>query len=224
MPDYRDFDRPRGLTKSDRAFIAGNRDSYTEDSKRQKWYRIRRRLRSSLVDFSLLLEELEPERVVEIFSTHGQGSADGVEAGYIDEAMVDALAFFIASFYDEAEVGGNTIGADVNVRTFLEAGLRYGLEARGLALHDFDLTYSTSPLDLDKLLLRFFNGEELTLEEFETIQREASIVDLRQYASVRHMAATRDDMQAKHDGEVFIESDEIVGPWAEDNCDDTDDH
>ena len=48
-------DRDRGvLTQSDREFLLGRKSDYTEQSRRQKRSRIRRRVRNAVLDFSIL--------------------------------------------------------------------------------------------------------------------------------------------------------------------------
>ena len=53
-------DRDRGvLTQSDREFLLGRKSGYTEQSRRQKRSRIRRRVRNALLDFTILFEHLD---------------------------------------------------------------------------------------------------------------------------------------------------------------------
>lgn len=53
-------DRSRGiLTPSDRDFLLGRKQDYTEHSKKQKRNRIRRRIRNAILDFTILFNHLD---------------------------------------------------------------------------------------------------------------------------------------------------------------------
>lgn len=53
-------DRGRGiLTQSDREFLLGRKSDYTEQSRRQKRSRIRRRVKNAILDFSILFDHLD---------------------------------------------------------------------------------------------------------------------------------------------------------------------
>jgi hypothetical protein len=91
----------------------------------------------------------------------------------IYEGMIDVLALFFKSFYER----GNAEYPQVQVEQLIEASLRRVLADRGESLYDFRFEYSTSPLDIEQLTQRFYDGEKLTYDEFETLRREGNIVD-----------------------------------------------
>lgn len=81
-------DRPRGiLSPADRKFLLGEADLESEQSRYDARYRIRRRVRNALLDFTLLLEHLEARDRDQVFDP----PADRREA--VTDGVVDALAF-----------------------------------------------------------------------------------------------------------------------------------
>jgi len=81
-------DRGRGiLTRSDREFLLGRKSDYTEQSRRQKRSRIRRRVRDAMLDFPILLEHLD-ERDREMVFDPDDGHREEYTRG-----ITDVLAF-----------------------------------------------------------------------------------------------------------------------------------
>jgi len=76
--------RDRGvLTPADRQFLRGETTLRSEQSAYDARYRIRRRLRNAIYDLALLFECAEPRDRERVFADDA-----------LDEALVDALAFF----------------------------------------------------------------------------------------------------------------------------------
>ena len=186
-----DSDRGRGfLTPTDREFLTGDRSEYEDASIRQKWYRINRRIRNAILDFGLLLEHLPSDRLGMAFYPDDDDDRkklwDGVRA---------VLALLFLQQYEEHKQMDLPESWDVDRERFLtpkvnqnrlvEAGLRRALESRGESLHEYEqFDYRTAPLNLKDLWRRFNSGEPLSLEEFETLQREATTADIRWQARV----------------------------------------
>ena len=207
-------DRERGiLTPTDREFLTGDQSEYTDASIRQKRYRINRRIRESIKDFSLLLEHLSQDRLGKIFHPEDQETRnelwEGVRAG---------LALFFLQQYEESRHMNLPNDWDVSPDRFfippheqnllVEAGLRRALKAREESLHDYqEFEYRTAPLDHRDLMRRFNSGEPLTLEEFETLQREATTDDMRWQTRVVHEFAFMDNAQVTEEDEVLLPSD-----------------
>lgn len=81
-------DRGRGiLTQSDREFLLGRKSDYTEQSRRQKRSRIRRRVRNAVLDFPILFEHLN-ERDREMVFDPDDGHREEYTRG-----ITDMLAF-----------------------------------------------------------------------------------------------------------------------------------
>jgi len=81
-------DRGRGiLTPSDREFLLGRKTDYTEHSKKQKRNRIRRRIRNSILDFTILFEHLEDRDRETVFNPD-----DDAREAYT-QGIIDLLAF-----------------------------------------------------------------------------------------------------------------------------------
>ncbi len=95
MPDTEDDDslttspdRGRGvLTQSDREFLLGRKSDYTEQSRRQKRSRIRRRVRNAILDFSILFEYLDERDRQMVFDP------DDEHRDAYTRGMTDMLAF-----------------------------------------------------------------------------------------------------------------------------------
>ncbi|WP_135533712.1 hypothetical protein [Halostella pelagica] len=82
--------RDRGvLTPADRAFLRGETTLRSEQSAYDARYRIRRRLRNAICDLALLFEHAEPRDREGVFADDA-----------LDEALVDALAFFYLGLGD----------------------------------------------------------------------------------------------------------------------------
>jgi hypothetical protein len=212
MAPETDDDRPRGiLTPSDRAFLRGDSD-LEEASARQKWYRIGRRVRESIRDFSLLVEALSSDRLRKMLYPD-----DKDEFGAVSEGVCDALALFFLRGYERPTEGDPPEGIrwnlnldeDVHQNMLVKEGLSRALKQRGKSLHEYEnFEYLTTPRDLDGLMREFRNGDPLTLDEFETLQREATNVDLSEWAKVVHLAAWLDNTSTSSDGEELIASDQ----------------
>ena len=81
-------DRGRGvLTQSDREFLLGRKSDYTEQSRRQKRSRIRRRVRNAILDFSILFEHLDDRDRQMVFDP------DDEDRDAYTRGMTDMLAF-----------------------------------------------------------------------------------------------------------------------------------
>lgn len=212
----RDLDRDRGiLTPSDRKFLIGDRDDYEESSIRQKWYRIVNRVRNSIQDFTLLFETLPPNRLGQIFYPGDRGDADRSD---IYQSMRAGLALFFLQQYEEPNQMDLPESWNVPPERFffpqhrqnrlVERGLRRALESRGEQLHEYEyFEYKTEPLNLENLWRRYQSGEPLTMEEFETLQREATTADIQWQARVVNESAFSENEEITHDDEVLLPRD-----------------
>lgn len=215
-----DFDRPRGLTSADRAFLAADTSHIDDGTSRQKMYRIRQRVRSMILDFSLLLEELGPDQIVQIFAPPEEQDEEGTDE--IDTAMTDAVALFFVSFIDRKAADEEGWDAqvphpDANVRRLVREGLRRALGERGLSLFEFELSYSTESPDIEEIRERFLAGEYLTHEEFDVLDRADVIdMDLRDVAYVRYSPAVRDALIKGNDLPDGLNREEITDTDEED--------
>ena len=208
MTDETDpFDRPRGLTSSDRAFIEADRSNISDNTRRQKWYRIRERVRSMILDFSLLLEHLPDDQLEQIFYPDDREERRGLNRS-ANAAM--ALFFYRQYLNPDApkEVLENPGMSMARQNSLVRAGLEQMLERRGEDLYEYDyFGYSTAPPDLEDLWRRFRSGEALTHEQFETLQRQWSRRDLRDWVMVTHVGAFSQSVSVTEDDDVLIPGD-----------------
>jgi hypothetical protein len=94
-----DDSRPRGtLTEADRKFLKASEsereEEYTRQSRTNARRRIQERIKMSILDFSIILENLSEEERREIFTTTPEDSAafrDGI-TGFIGLVFTEALA------------------------------------------------------------------------------------------------------------------------------------
>jgi hypothetical protein len=186
------------LTDTDKAFLRGETE-YTGDNDAQMRYQrrraIRERTRNACRDFSLLLDELDPEEVAKLlpFSDDTQDT-EGVYSG-----MADALALFFVSFFDREEV--SDVGAREMVDMVVKQGVEQALEARGRELESYQSIRFNEQVPMEELRRRFSTGESLTYEQFQRLQAEGGTVDLRTEVEVCHFSANRDDVRVNFGGE-----------------------
>jgi len=186
------------LTDTDKAFLRGERE-YTGDNAAQMRYQrrqaIRERTRNACRDFSLLLAELDPEEVAKLFP-FGDDTQD--TAGVYD-GMADALALFFVSFFDREDV--SDVGAHEMVDMVVKRGVEQALEARGRELESYQSIRFNEQVPIEELRKRFSTGESLTYEQFQRLQAEGGMVDLRNEVEVCHFRANRDAVDVNYGGE-----------------------
>lgn len=206
MTDHKGF-----LTDADKAFLRGEKE-YSGDNVAQMRYQrrkaIRERTRNACRDFSLLLDELEPEEVAKIFPFGDDTQdTDGVYSG-----MTDAMALFFVSFFDRE--GVSDVSAREMVDMVVQQAAKQALEARGRELESYQSVRFNEDDTIGELRERFFTGETLTFQEFQRLQAEGGTVDLRNQVEVCHFSANRENVDVEYGGEP---AEEYFG------ADDTDD-
>jgi hypothetical protein len=186
------------LTDTDKAFLRGEKE-YTGDNAAQMRYQrrqaIRERARNACRDFSVLLDEVDPEEVAKLFP-FGDDTQDtaGVYSG-----MADALALFFVSFFDREDV--SDAGAHEMVDMVVNHGVEQALEARGRELESYQPVRFNEQVPIEELRKQFFTGESLTYDQFQRLQAEGGTVDLRGQIEVCHAFAKSGDADIKFDGE-----------------------
>lgn len=155
-------DRDRGvLTQSDREFLLGRKSDYTEQSRRQKRSRIRRRVRNAMLDFTILFEHLDErdrEMVFDPDHAHREAYTRGI---------TDMLAFL--------HLG--TMGYYTPFKHMLAEGVNRAEQA--LAGSDYRLVnveFNVDPvgrIDVDEVVDKLEAGRfaELTDEELQAFVR-----------------------------------------------------
>lgn len=190
------------LTDADKEFLRGEKEYSGENAAQMRYQRrqaIRERTRNACRDFSLLLDELEPEEVAKIFP-FGEGTQDTED---VYDGMADALALFFVSFFDREDV--SEVGARQMIDMVVREGIEEALEARGRELESYQSVQFNEDDTIAELRERFFTGETLTFEEFQRLQAEGGTVDLRGQVEVCHYSANRENVDVEYGGEAAEE-------------------
>lgn len=155
-------DRGRGiLTPSDREFLLGRKTDYTEHSKKQKRNRIRRRLRNSLLDFTILFEHLEDRDRETVFNPEDEDRGD------YTKGIIDTLGFL--------HLG--TIGYYVPFKDMLGQGVnRAEQKLAGSDYRMVTVDFNVDPvgqIDVDEVIdkLEYGSFDEVTDEELRAFVR-----------------------------------------------------
>lgn len=174
-------ERGRGiLTKDDRAFLRGNKEFKNEQSVRDARYRIRERVKNSILDFKILLHHLDEKDRNQIFTTNvhtkDQQSKESIAVEEIQKmvnqsrfqtSMSDAVAFLY--------LGAMSI--DWHTEDFLASGVETAEEERGYMIENVEVSVrvSRSEPDIQELLDRLEQGEGMTAEELRTLIRSGEV-------------------------------------------------
>jgi hypothetical protein len=123
------------LTRTDREFLAGEKEYTGENAKQQRYERrraIRERTRQAFSDFQFLLQNLDAEERNKIFGPPAE------EAPELENALIDTVAFLYHAL--EGDAGSNAVDWEQSVRVpfrfILEAGVRQGEIRRQEANND----------------------------------------------------------------------------------------
>ena len=182
-------ERGRGvLTQSDREFLLGRKSDYTEQSRRQKRSRIRRRVRNAILDFSILFEHLDERDREMVFDP------DDVHRDAYTRGITDMLAFL--------HLG--TMGYHTPFKHMLAEGVNRAEQA--LAGSDYRLVnveFNVDPvgrIDVDEVVDKLEDERfaELTDEELQAFVRLLGDSDAFSAADLRE--DLRDQMSS------FVES------------------
>ena len=189
-PSEDSFNRQRGLTNADREFLVSDRSEMDENLRRQKWHRIRERVRSVVQDFPLLLEHLPPDRLGQIFYPE-----DRDLQAELSDGMIAAMALFFlqraqwAQHADPPEGFPDLEGFSDPVfewNHLVREAVAEALWVHNLTLQEYKgFSIETNTEAMEELRQRFLAGDRLSLEEFETLQREGMNTDLRNMAYVK---------------------------------------
>ncbi len=155
-------DRGRGvLTQSDREFLLGRKSDYTEQSRRQKRSRIRRRVRNAILDFSILFEHLDERDRQMVFDP------DDEHRDAYTRGMTDMLAFL--------HLG--TMGYYTPFKHMLAEGVNRAEQAlTGSDYRLVNVEFNVDPIgriDIDEVVDKIENDrfEKLTDEELQAFVR-----------------------------------------------------
>ncbi|MDY6765422.1 MAG: hypothetical protein SV377_07055 [Halobacteria archaeon] len=147
-----DEERPRGIiTPADRAFLRGEREFGHEQSRRNTRARIRKRIRNSILDFSVLVQHLDEKDREQIFD---MDDLKDDERNEVTQGIIDALVFLYLGADD----------AGIPFELLLEEGVKRGEEEQGYM----------AEVDLELEVTRRINYDEIAddlVDRIETGER-----------------------------------------------------
>lgn len=153
--------RERGiLSPADRAYLRGETELASKQSKRNARARIRNRIRNGIFDLELLVEHLE-ERDRELLFAEQFEEMDGTAAF---DALVSAMAFLYRGIDDTSLAFETVLREGINVA---EA------EDDRAATVELDLTYQSR--NADQLRHKLKAGETLSLTELAYLHASESV-------------------------------------------------
>ncbi len=153
--------RERGiLSPADRAYLRGETELASEQSKRNARTRIRNRIRDGILDCELLVEHLTEHDRELVFGKQFE-EMDGTEAF---DALVSAIAFLYRGIDD----------TNLSFETVLREGINVA-EANNdrAATVEFDVTFQTR--NADQLRHKLKAGETLSLTEIAYLHASESV-------------------------------------------------
>jgi len=168
-----DGKRDRGiLTKDDREYLTGEKEYSNKQSEIDARYRIRNRVKNSILDFTILLVNLPEKDREQIFHSNTpdenqQQSLDEFQKFIKQTKFVRGIEHALGFIY----MGVSDL--DWEFEKILEAGIRNAEEKQGRIVDDVSVNVriNYSEPDVDELINRFQNGDELTAEEIRTLIR-----------------------------------------------------
>lgn len=180
---FPDDNRDRGiLTKDDRKFLRGEKDFESEQSVRDTRYRIRKRVRNGLLDFSILLHHLDRndrEQIFEAFEKPSLSIDDGnvslspeefqnvIKKTMLTKGISDSLSFVYLGVED---AGGSFTGV-------LESAISEAEEERGYVVEDVkvNIDVTREQPQFEDLIEKFEQGEPLSRSEISQIVRSGEL-------------------------------------------------
>lgn len=174
-----DDDRPRGiLSQADRQFLRGEKEYNSEQSKRDARYRIRERVKNSILDFSILYQHLDQRDRDQIFSPLSRDHEEVlgsdpemskesvshmIEEGMFIAGITDCLSFF----YRETQ------GRNISFEDMFREAVRDMEEQKGYIVNDVSLKIDIEreQPEMEDLINRLNQGDSLTKEEISAIIR-----------------------------------------------------
>lgn len=168
-------DRDRGiLTPDDRMYLRGEKEYSSEQSEIDARYRIRKRIKDSILDFSVIFADLAQKDREQVFRSNApqENSDEKTSLGDFEEfvketrfvnGIENAIAFLYLGICD----------LDWDFEDIVEAGIRSAEEKRGKVVENvsvsIDISYSEP--DFEELILKLESGEGLTREEMSALIR-----------------------------------------------------
>ena len=164
-------ERDRGiLTPSDRAFLTGESEMQTEQSKRDARYRIRNRLYNGILDFEIFLSSMEAkdrEKTFEKFLDEEEYPS-GIAP---DHPLIQILAFLYMGIDGQGKQFDET----------LTLAIKEAERHRGRIVNNIDvkIAVESEQPNVDELLNRIRAGENLSDGELDILVRKSDFEDMK---------------------------------------------
>lgn len=187
------------LTTEDRRWLTGEKRYEGEHAKQQRYQRrrdVRERVATSVRDFSILLDHLEPAERRKVFDpAHADGGVpDDPE---LTRGVRDGLAFLlhatgIADGMDGSDggVAGTTAG-ELLVEAIGEAGRK-----EGFLVERVDLAVDARPAERSRIVEKLADDEPLTAPELAAAIEHEAVDTAAVQAHVREMLVEGDEKEA----------------------------
>lgn len=179
------------LTTEDRRWLSGEKRYEGEHAKQQRYQRrrdVRERIDTSIRDFSILLDHLDPAERRKVFDPEhadGGGVPDDPE---LTQGVCDGLAFLLhATGITNGMDGGAGAVARTTAGDLLAAAIGEAGRKEGYLVERVDLEVDARPADRDRIAEKLAADEPLTPAELTTaIEHEAVDTETIQ-AQIREM-------------------------------------
>lgn len=173
-PGHAGQDRPRGiLSKADRQYLRGKKSYSSEQSERDARYRIRERIKNSILDFTLLINHLDDRDREQIFASskpdvlseetelNEQHLTNVVEGAMFLHGIEDAITFFYLGLGDIHQ----------SFEPVLEKSVENAEKKKGMDVEHVlvEIEIQERNPDLTDLIERFESGEAVTEEELKQL-------------------------------------------------------
>lgn len=173
-----DSDRERGfLTKDNREFLQGDKDSGTRQARHHHRKKIRERLQNALLDFSLVFDHMKDGELQQVFGEHSRPYRQSWKNDDVAKGIQDTLAFVLR----EAGVGCALSKAAERKNTLYEETLYNALrrvgEPHDQFVHSVKLDVEASPVNPDRLKKKLESQGRgaLTYEEIGVLASEGKL-------------------------------------------------
>lgn len=179
-----DDDRPRGiLTEADRSFLKGKKEFSSEQSERDARYRIRQRIKNSILDFSIITRYLDSKDRDQIFKPLAQKSGNSLEEfqetlnseafnQFVEDTMlINGVSDTFGFFYKA------TKSADVSFEEMLESTIEDIESDDGYVVEEVNVSIEIERKqpDIQELKSKMEQGEALSSNEIATLVRSGAL-------------------------------------------------
>ncbi|MBC9988403.1 hypothetical protein E4P24_18840 [Haloferax sp. AS1] len=201
-------DRDRGiLTPDDRTYLRGEKEYSSEQSEIDARYRIRKRIKDSILDFSVILSNLSQKDREQVFRSNAPQQDSGGETSLSDfeefikktrfvKGIENAIAFLYLGISD----------LDWDFEEVVEAGVRSAEEKHGKVVENVSVSIHIdySEPDFEELMLKLESGEGLTRDEMSALIRSNEF-EIDQATLDQFLKQFEDDISEEiEDGDIEI--------------------